>query len=179
MEEPREKKAFKLPPLISSPDFRQILIQKYADEKAEKLRKEQRKLEMEEKRKARAQQEEQKKAKRAEKKKQQEEKKRMKETEAALRKEVRKRRLEESRKAKCKGQKTRKKRKVSRELYDDESDTSVDENAMFLDGNSSDEYEIDCVSDESTGILDVDSKCVLTRKRTDRGRETTQASQYM
>ena len=103
----KREKAFKLPPLISSPDFRQMLIQKDADEKAEKLRKEQCKLEMEEKRKARAQQEEQKKAKRAEKKKQKEEKKRMKETDAALRKEVRK--LEESRKAKCKGQKTRKK----------------------------------------------------------------------
>ena len=83
----KRKKAFKLPPLISSPDFRQMLIQKDADEKAEKLRKEQRKSEMEEKRKARAQQEEQKKAKRAEKKKQQEEKKRMKESEAAVRKE--------------------------------------------------------------------------------------------
>ena len=92
-EEPREKKAFKLPPLISSPDFRQMHIQRDADEKAEKLRKEQRKLETEEKRKARAQQEEQKKAKRAEKKKQKEEKKRMKETEAALQKEGRKRRL--------------------------------------------------------------------------------------
>ena len=82
----------------------------------------------------------------------------IKETEAALRKEERKRRLEESSKAKCKGQKTRKKRKVSRKLYDDESDTSVGENAMILDDNSSVEYEIDCVSDESTGILDVDSK---------------------
>ena len=36
----KRKKAFKLPPLISSPDFRQMLIQKDADEKAEKLRKE-------------------------------------------------------------------------------------------------------------------------------------------
>ena len=116
---------------------------------------------MEEKRKARAQQEEQKKAKRAEIKKQQEEKKRINETEAALRKEERKRRLEESRKAKCKVQKTRKKRKVSRKLYDDESDTSVGENAMFLDDNSSIEYEIDCVSDESTGILDVDTSITV------------------
>ena len=135
---------------------------------------------MEEKRKARAQQEEQKKAKSAEKKKLQEEKKRMKETEAALRKEERKRRLEESRKAKCKGQKTRKRRKVSRKLYD-ESDTSVSENGMFLDDNSSDEYEIDCVtgSDESTGIIDVDSKVRVDDKENGQGRKTTQASQYM
>ena len=169
----KRKKAFKLPPLISSPDFRQMLIQKDADETAEKLRKEQRKLEMEEKRKARAQQEEQKKAKRADKKKQQEEKKRIKEIEAALRKEVRKRRLEESMKAKYRDQKTRKKRKVSRKLCDDESDTSVDENAMFLDDNSSDEYEKDCVSDESAGILDVNSKVRVDDKENRHGQENT------
>ena len=123
---------------------------------------------MEEKRKARAQQEELKKAKRAEKKKQKEEKKRMKETEAALRKEVQ---LEESRKDKSKGQNTRKKPKVSRKLYDDEWDTSVGENAMFLDDNSSDEYEIDCVSDESTGILHVDSKVRVDDKENGQGQE--------
>ena len=95
----------------------------------------------------------------------------MKETEAALRKEEWKRRLEESRKAKCKGQKTRKKGKVSRKLYDDESDTSVGENAMILDDNSSDEYEIDCVSDKSTGILDVDSKVRLDDKENRQGQE--------
>ena len=43
-------------------------------------------------------------------------------------------------------------------MYDEESDASVGENAMILDDNSSVEYEIDCGSDESTGILDVDSK---------------------
>ena len=95
----------------------------------------------------------------------------MKEIEAALWKEEQKWRLEEGRKAKCKGQKTRKKRKVSRQLYDNESDTSVDENAMFLGDNSSDEYEIDCVSDESTGILDVDSKVRVDDKENGQGQE--------
>ena len=59
----------------------------------------------------------------------------------------------------------------SEKLYDNESDTSVDENAMFLDDNSSDEYEIDCVSDESTGILDVDSKVRVDDKENGQGQE--------
>ena len=40
---------------------------------------------------------------------------------------------------------------------------------MFLDDNSSDEYEIDCVSDESTGILDVDSKVRVDDKENGQG----------
>ena len=42
---------------------------------------------------------------------------------------------------------------------------------MFLDDNSSDEYEIDCVSDESTGILDVDSKVRVDDKENGQGQE--------
>ena len=47
-------KMLKLPPLISSPEFRSLLLQKEAEEKMEKARKKQRKLDMEEKKKARA-----------------------------------------------------------------------------------------------------------------------------
>ena len=49
----------------------------------------------------------------------------------------------------------------------------MDENAMFLDDNSSDEYEIDCVSDESKGILDVDSKVRVDEKENGHGQENT------
>ena len=42
----RRAKILKLPPLISSPEFRRLLMQKEADEKAE-ARKKQRKLDME------------------------------------------------------------------------------------------------------------------------------------
>ena len=50
---------------------------------------------------------------------------------------------------------------------------------MFLDDNSSDEYEIDCVSDESTGILNVDSKVRVDEKEKRTWARKTQASQYM
>ena len=42
---------------------------------------------------------------------------------------------------------------------------------MFLDDNSSDEYEIDCVSDESTGILDVNSNVRVDDKENGQGQE--------
>ncbi|GFO31346.1 hypothetical protein PoB_005785100 [Plakobranchus ocellatus] len=41
-------KTLKLPPLISSPEFRSLLLQKEADAKAEEARKKQRKLDIEE-----------------------------------------------------------------------------------------------------------------------------------
>ena len=44
---------------------------------------------------------------------------------------------------------------------------------MFLDDNGSDEYEIDCVSDESTGILDVNSKVRVDDKEKRHGQENT------
>ena len=100
----RRTKALKLPPLISSPEFRSLLLQKEADEKAEEARKKQRKLDMEEKKWAKAK-EEQKKAKREEKKREREEKEKQKEMETQLRKEERKRKLEENRKAKEEAQK--------------------------------------------------------------------------
>ncbi|RUS76597.1 hypothetical protein EGW08_015639 [Elysia chlorotica] len=151
----RFKKSLKLPPLISSPDFRKILVQKDKDEKAEEERKRQRKIDMEEKRKTKAMEEEIKKAKKEQTKKEREEKKRQKELEVQLRKEDRKRKLEERNKNKAESQKKAKKQKVSRRLYNkagSESDTSVDESTMVLDDNSSDEYEVDqgCESDEST-----------------------------
>ena len=51
---------------------------------------------------------------------------------------------------------------------------------MFLDDNSSDEYEIDCVVDESTGILDVDSKVRVDEKENGQGQENdTSITVYM
>ena len=145
----RRTKALKLPPLISSPDFRSLLLQE-ADEKAEEARKKQPKLDMEEKKRAKAKEEEQKKAKREEKKREREEKKNQKEMETQLRKGKRKRKLEENRKAKEEAQKKAKTKKTSRKLYKSDSDTSVDDRIMALDDNSSDEYNEDCGSDDST-----------------------------
>ena len=146
----RRTKALKLPPLISSPEFRSLLLQKEADEKAEEARKKQRKLDIEETKRAKAKEEEQKKAKREEKKREREENKKQKEMETQLRKEERKRKLEENRKAKEEAQKKAKTKKTSRKLYKSDSDTSVDDRIMVLDDNSSDEYNEDCGSDDST-----------------------------
>ncbi|GFO07234.1 hypothetical protein PoB_003373900 [Plakobranchus ocellatus] len=99
----RVKKTLKLPALISSPDFRNMLLQKEADEKAEEARKKQRKLDMEEKKKSKAKEEELKKTKREQSKKEREEKKRLKDIEVQLRKEERKRKQEEKKKTKRKG----------------------------------------------------------------------------
>lgn len=83
----RRTKTLKLPALISSPDFRRMLLEKEADDKAEEARKKQRKLDLEERKKAKAIEEEQKKAKHEEKKREREEKKRQKEVQTQLRKE--------------------------------------------------------------------------------------------
>ncbi|GFO44594.1 hypothetical protein PoB_007109900 [Plakobranchus ocellatus] len=67
-------------------------------------------------------------------------------------------------------------RKVCRKLNEagSEDDTSVDESTMVLDDNSSDDYEMDCGSDESTfGITareaEVDKDRVGDEERTDIG----------
>ncbi|GFN88209.1 hypothetical protein PoB_001471500 [Plakobranchus ocellatus] len=137
----RVQKTLKLPALISSPDFRNMLLQKEADEKAEEARKKQCKIDMEEKKKAEAKEEELKKAKREQSKKEWEEKKRLKDIEVQCRKEEQKRKQEEKKKTKAAAQKKGKKRKVCRKLNEagSEDNTNVDESTMVLDNNSSDD----------------------------------------
>ncbi|KAK3700037.1 hypothetical protein RRG08_052493 [Elysia crispata] len=148
----RRKKTLKLPALISSPDFRRILIEKEADDKAQEVKKKQRKIDLEERKKAKVIEEEQKKAKREEKKKEREEKKRQKEVQTQLRREERKRKQEENRKAKEKAQRQKKakSRKTCKKFDNSDSDTSEDDSTMVLDDNSSDNFILDCGSDDST-----------------------------
>lgn len=160
----KRMKSMKLPPLISSSDFRQMLIQKETEQQNEEERKKQRKIDMEEKRKAKAIEEERKKASREQKRKEIEERKRKKELESQLRKEERKRKREERLEMKAKGRlgQGKKNRKVSRKLYDSDTDTSVDERAMVLDDNSSDEYHLsdsgDYCEDEHDKVNDAEGQ---------------------